>query len=204
MEEHGVSTNNIITVYGNEETACIEDSDVSEHNMVVRVKHNIYEYNVFIAVNKLIEAGKVNEDDSFLLLHDTSRVGPQFNKKLDEILMNYHRRIKADITWASPNGQCNICVFTPKAAKMIADKWKDMLTLDKTRGIKIELNLSEESIKRFPLRQYFCTCYKAYVQGTECVYSEVPRVVLQFTAIDYYKYFFDCGHKFVNKHPEKP
>jgi hypothetical protein len=199
MENAGIDFQQVITVYGMETVDEIVDD--CQYNMSVRVRNNIYEYNAFIGITVLLNAGKVQETDSFFVLQDTSKVGKEFKTKTDW-LWEQHKRNGVDISWAQNYGQCNIGIFSASACRTIYGKFKDVLTMDKKEAIMMEHNISGQSIKKLPVKQWFCQ-ERSYEKGTECIYSDVPRVVLYFPSIDYYKYFFNCGSK-MEGHPERP
>lgn len=193
----GIDSSQIILVFGKESEEYINVSTKEIH-----LKHNIYEYNAFIGVQKLIDHGVINKDDSFLLLHDTSKAGINFKSKAHK-LYNLHVENQSDFTWAHNRGQCNICIFSSKGCMSVFRKFKDISTMDKKTAIKMEHDKDILSIKRIPLEHTF-SHESAIVIGKEKIYSDVDRIVLYMPCLDLYKYYFDCGPNMDGAHPEKP
>jgi hypothetical protein len=130
----------IITVYANEPENKVEGN-------VIRMRNNLYEYTAFLGIH----LANFPQNSSFLLLHDTSTVGPKFK----QCWGNFCREHTGDILWAEPKGLCNICIFNKKFAEAVYNKFIHNLTIEKRIGIEIEMNRHPDSLKRIPLFQKF-------------------------------------------------
>jgi len=184
----------IITVYANEPENKVEGN-------VIRMRNNLYEYTAFLGIH----LGNFPQNSSFLLLHDTSTVGPKFK----QCWGNFCREHTGDILWAEPKGLCNICIFNKKFAEAVYNKFIDKLTIEKTVGIEIEINKHPDSLKRIKLAQNFSK-KKSKIIGEEVVYSNnVKRLIRYYSSLDLYKNLVapwkKIGKKIVHLiHPEKP
>lgn len=197
LADCGIHSSQIILVYGNE-----KEEYMNTYTKDIHLKHNIYEYNAFIGVKKLIDNNIVQESDSFLLLHDTSKAGSLFKDRA-QILYNHHLENHADFSWAHNKGQCNICIFSSNACNEVYKRFKDTLTMEKKVAIQMEHNANEQSLKFIPVKHIYSNDSAAVI-GKQKVYSDVERMVLYMPCLDLYKYYFDCGMNMDGPHPERP
>ncbi len=94
---------------------------------------SIYEYGAFF----LPLAMDANDDDAFILLHDTCHALPGFASRAADALRDF-RSAGVDILWCTPTGQCNICVFNRRASQAAWQSWGSWNSLDKMHAIHME------------------------------------------------------------------
>lgn len=184
----------IITVFANEPENKVEGN-------IIRMRNNLYEYTAFLGIH----LANFPQNSSFLLLHDTSLVGPNFKNRWENLCKEH----TGDIVWADTRGVCNICIFNTTFAEAVYNQFIHKLTIEKTVGIKIELNKHPESLKRIKLVQKYSKKI-SNILGEEIVYSNgIQRLIRYYPSLDLYKNFVRPWIKKGNKkihliHPEKP
>ena len=117
-----------------------QDGVVDGNNL--KLSSNIHEYSGYFLPNK-INAGN---EDMFLLLHDTCRLGPDFKSKVLAAFDEY-KNSKTDLLWCSSNGQCNICIFGRVTSDKALKMWGDWQILDKAHAIAMEHKRIPDSLK---------------------------------------------------------
>jgi hypothetical protein len=150
-------------------------------------KRNLFEYGAWPALSMLKRDGKITDSDKILMIHDTTKLGENTLEKVKALDFK-----DFDIFWASDVGQCNLCVALGKIIEKGAEKFKDMLTLDRGVGIAMEWDHThEKSLKNIEGGGVKNKFYdkQAEHRGTRKVYSEVDRNVLYFESIDLEKYY---------------
>lgn len=148
-------------------------------------KRNLFEYGAWPALSMLKRDGKITDSDKILMIHDTTKLG---EKTLENVKALDFKDF--DIFWASDVGQCNLCVALGKIIEKGAEKFKDMLTLDKSVAISMEWDHKHEnSLKNIEGVKNKFNDKGAEFKGQRKVYSEVDRNVLYFESIDIEKYY---------------
>jgi hypothetical protein len=185
MANVGVPANSIITVYGGEPHESVM------HN-AVNLRHNLYEYNAFVGASVWCKQrpAAAAQTRAFLLMHDTCDIGGAFVAKVAQFFKS-HARAGSDVSWACTTGQCNICLFSRRAAQAFHQRFHDRLGMDKHYAIDMEWNADNgDSVKSFRhLKQVFDS-QPALHAGQEAVYSSrQPRQVLYFPLLDLTKYY---------------
>lgn len=165
----------------------------------VTMQRNLYEYGGFLVPLML---PYINEEDSFLLLHDTCIVHTGFPAKASELFYIFDTT-KTDILWCSPRGQCNICIFNKKCSVVASSLWKDFNSFDKMLAIDMEHNhnnaLSLKSKKE--LNQMFSQ-HPNYITGSSSLYGKHIRQRLYYSALDLDKFYIHINHS--HEHPQEP
>jgi hypothetical protein len=169
---------------------------------VFRTAANIYEYAAYFL--PLAMGGQ--EEDAFLLLHDTCKaLHPGFGPKVAAAFEDFRREPATDILWCCPTGQCNLCIFNVKASEVAWRKWGAWMSLDKMQAVFMEhRKCNTDSIKSCTkeLVQEFAAPVQL-VTGVIGVYSAgIQRTRLHFPYIDVDKYYFNihCSQE----HPQIP
>lgn len=185
-----------IVVYQNEENGDYYEQKEDGHYEVY-LKRNIYEYGVWEGLYMLKNEGILNENDKFLILHDTCKLG---NNTVD--LANKVDMSNIDLFWASNVGQCNLCIAKGTSIDNIRELYKDVHTLNKIDAIAMEWDHThQKSIKNVKnINHRFYEEPSEYL-GKRNVYSDLNRDVLYFKSIDVEKYFVYSDA--VTPHPEK-
>lgn len=165
----------------------------------------MYEMNAFVAAAALLARDARFERAAFVLLHDTSVVGPRF-PELARAAAGRMRAEGADVLWLSPGGRCNLCAFAPRAARAAVRAWSGVRRVDKARAIRMEWGDDAASPKRLPgLRQAFARDAPERDVGEHVVYAGGHRRrVLWFPAIDVAKSFVFVDLAAGAAHPERP
>lgn len=127
--------------------------------------------------------------------------------------MAIHRSQAADVTWASANGQCNICVFNAAAARAVDAMFRGISTISKEAAIAGEWSAGPYNVKCLQgLREARHPEHAAHA-GRRVVYDPsdggvgITRDVLHFGSLDLEKYFIAVGPNTAytyEAHPSKP
>ena len=181
---------NYIVIYSNEPEEKYEIVDDKRIN--VYIKNNIYEYGTWVGVNYLIVNKVVNGSDWFLFTHDTTEFGPRSRKLICSLLAKY-ADTDINLVWLESHGRNNICLIRNDAITKGADKYKDVLTMDKREAMQCEFEcdrvLSPKSIQ---------TSY-VFELDTRAIHNGSHS---HFTSIDLKKYYrrvdFLAGEKHSN------
>jgi hypothetical protein len=179
------------------------DSELTRQGFIeFKTFSNIYEYSGFFIP---LAMGAQN-DDAFLLLHDTCLAFGNFTS-LVEKAANEWRSKNLDILWASPSGQCNLCIFGNNASRKGWDMWSKWTVLDKLDAIHMEWMKNDPRIKNCcikynkDLKQEYSRVNQLNI-GVEKIYAENARHKLVFPFIDVYKFFFHITKS--SEHPQTP
>lgn len=167
----------------------------------VHIPHNIYEYGNWIGAHMLQEAGLVTADAWFLFVHDTCKFGERTQSLVSQLICNINDR-PTEIMWLTINGQFNLCLIRGSAIRKGWEKYKDMLTIDKSDAIRGELERNFWlSPKTIAAPQEFCPLW-IHLRGKIKVYSQIERDIGYLDSVDIEKYFYWLNLQDV--HPQAP
>lgn len=191
---------NIIIIYQNEPNEIIEIN--SKNYIIVKIKHNIYEYGAFIGLYRVFNSNLIDKDEIVLMLHDTCKLGEksiELSKNMENVMRD---ELKADILFISSKGNHNICFVNKTAVDYGNNIYKDLYTLSKYLAIQWETNFYqyEESIKAFYVKRSFINTEPEY-KGKDKIYGNVERHINYFKEIDLIKYYVQMSDDY---HPNKP
>lgn len=169
----------------------------------VHVPNNLYEYSAFVGAYHAMHTLQIMDPNAhFLLLHDTCVCMKGFKQRLMYIIeTQYHSLV--DILWMSPDGQCNIGLFTPNALDILFQAYHELMTLDKMEGIEMEWGnhpLSPKILVDAQKQKY--VPYKQIILPPKRIYSQLKRTVNYFPSIDVEKY--NVWIKATHEHPNQP
>lgn len=193
----------VIWVYGKEPNAQEGVNWDPRGGYSVSVQENLYEMNAFLGAADWSDTLRLPAASTvqFVLLHDTSWVGPRFATAVERLCTGPQH---TDIIWLSANGQCNICIFNVAAARASRKFWAGTRVISKQRAIAWEWNTDPASPKRLPVRHAFTTKPAAHISRGRPAFSgsSNQRVVIYFEAIDLYKAYVHVDQN--HQHPEAP
>jgi hypothetical protein len=174
------STLKRIIIYSGEE----EDSySIDESgNINVCISQNLYDYGVFIGLYILLQNGIISEKDWLVVLHDTCKVGPNFQVSIEAIKNKF---TDADIVWFCNTGQCNLCIM--RNVISIGYNFFNGMKLNKQQAIDIEYS----GIKTFQCKQVWLSYQVTYEEARDIYGEDVygKRITVRFDNIDLLKYY---------------
>ena len=193
---------NIIIIYQNEENESIM---INENKyIIVKIRHNIYEYGSFIGLYRVLEANLIDKNEIILLLHDTCKFGEKSIELCEDLVSKMRSELKSDIVFLSSLGHNNICFVNKTAIDYGYNVYKDTYTMPKSLAIDLENNIpyDERSIKSFYVKRTIIDI-DPINKGKIKIYGDIERTVNYFSIIDLEKYCYEVD-KYVLYHPEKP
>lgn len=191
----------IIMVYGSDPNMPInhDRTDIQHYCLDV----NLYEYNAFLGINAM----DIETNATYMLIHDTCEVGPQFVEKVSKAFTRFDEESRDSpgdprILWLSEVGHANICMFNKAGANSVSLHFKGMTSMDKVTAIRIELDMHELSLKRLPIAMSRLNDHPMSQYPVPKYSSGSPRNVKYFINLDLYKYYFHVSSP--DSHPEMP
>jgi len=128
----------IIVVYANSQTNSFER--ISPQRINVNIKKNLYEYTAWLGVDLLIKNKIVEQDDWFLMTHDTTLFMKFAVEKIGSLLKVIHRT-NIEYYALVAGAFHNICLCRSSGIKNIADYFHtvDTMTKDEARNLETKL-----------------------------------------------------------------
>ena len=194
---------NIIIIYQNEENESVSVNE--KDHIIVKIRHNIYEYGSFIGLYRVFELNLISEKEIILLLHDTCKLGKKSIELSQQLEDKIIRDYKSDILFISSKGSNNICFVNKTAINYGYNVYKDIYTIPKSLAIEWELNfyMYDQSMKALYVKRSFLDIEPEF-KGRQKIYGDdVERDIVYFSVIDLEKYFYRVDLK-QPYHPEKP
>ena len=175
----------VIIIYQNE--GAVDHAIEDDGTIVVRIRHNIYEYGHWVGLKHLLENNVIPADSKVLLLHSTSKFLADPTDKLREMLSEIDG---ANIYYIGNHGQNNMCILDRVGIETGYNVYEKQLTMDKEYAIRLEVDHRlKDSPKAWDIKQKYSVHDREDV-GVRVVYSNnVERKVTYFPSLHLEKYY---------------
>jgi len=155
--------------------------------IIVKVKHNIYEYGHWIGLQYLFENNIIPSESKILMLHSTSMFTDDPTDKIKALL---NEVAESNIYYVNNNGSNNMAIIDKVGVETGYNVYNKHLTMDKDYAVQLEVDHNlEESPKAWKIKQKYHPSNRDD-HGKRIIYSNnVERMVSYFSSLNMEKYW---------------
>lgn len=164
--------------------------NASQGLVCVNIPQKIYEYSFFITAKGLLDSRLVSASDWFFLIHDTSIIGLDHIKYIENAMEKYSQDY--DIIYGDNTGRHNIGLYNYKSINIGYNIWKKYKTISKQLAIDIEHNNANSiySIKKCNrLNIFYPNNSWIDIDKVKVYNSKIKRNVSRISFFDIDKYY---------------